>query len=133
MSQIILIVEDTLQTKNLMQKIVGHLCPEHTVVSVDNGGAALTYMSQHKPCLVFTDLEMPGLSGYELITMMNDNSNNRDIPVVVVTAHADRLNDSRVVRQLTDRGLPACPVVGKPLDIGSLKEVIVQVLGVGVA
>lgn len=133
MSNLILIVEDTLQTKNLLHKIISHLCPHHDVMTVDNGGAALTFMQQHRPDVVFTDLEMPGLSGYELIELMQSNATTHDIPVVIVSSHADRLNDTRIIRQLTDRGLAPCPVVGKPLDIGSLKIVIGDVLGAAVA
>jgi len=128
----ILIVDDTQQTKKLLEKIVSHLCPNHEVVTADHGKAALEYLATHTPLLVFTDLEMPQINGYDLIAAMQANPEHAEIPVVVISAHADYSNDSRVVRELEDRNLPPCPVMGKPLNIEHLKTILHQHLGVAV-
>nr|MDQ6911993.1 response regulator [Verrucomicrobiota bacterium] len=57
--------------------------------SMDDSLAALRELEQQHFDLVFLDVEMPGLSGFELCKKIREMPTNRSTPVVFVTAHAD--------------------------------------------
>jgi putative two-component system response regulator len=42
-----------------------------------------------QPDLILLDIEMPGMSGYEVIEILKNEKNTADIPVIFVTAHID--------------------------------------------
>ncbi|MBE9112309.1 response regulator [Nodosilinea sp. LEGE 07298] len=54
------------------------------------GQSALSRVFQHQPDLILLDVMMPGLDGFEVCRRLKDNENTRLIPVVFVTALADR-------------------------------------------
>lgn len=53
-----------------------------------DGRAALDAVTEHRPGLVFLDLYMPGMNGREVLGVLRDKPELRDIPVVVVTSAA---------------------------------------------
>ncbi len=56
------------------------------VESATNGAEALEVLQQVRPDLVVTDLNMPRMTGSELITALKANPETADIPVVVIAA-----------------------------------------------
>ncbi len=58
-------------------------------VSMDDSLAAQRELEQHHFDLIFLDVEMPGLSGFELCKKIREMPGNRTTPVVFVTAHSD--------------------------------------------
>ena len=80
--QKILLVED-----NEIAAIVATevLSPEYDVRHVENGQAALDYLSQELPDLVLLDVDMPGMSGYEACRVMRDNPAFGDLPVIFLS------------------------------------------------
>ncbi|NQU35015.1 MAG: PAS domain S-box protein [Bacteroidetes bacterium] len=52
------------------------------------GEEALELMKKRKPDIIFSDLVMPGMTGYELLKKIKENPDWVDIPVIVVTASA---------------------------------------------
>jgi len=81
----IVVVEDdpdvALYTKTVLEKRANCL-----VVTVDNAFDAVTVVRDTKPDVVFTDIEMPGMTGLQLIESIKVDF--PDIPIVVTTAHA---------------------------------------------
>ncbi|MCM3882313.1 ATP-binding protein [Frankia sp. R82] len=55
------------------------------VVESGDGDDALRLMRAERPDIVFLDLLLPGRSGGEVLSVMNDDSTLRDVPVAVVT------------------------------------------------
>ncbi|MPZ76273.1 MAG: response regulator [Deltaproteobacteria bacterium] len=53
---------------------------------VDNGADGMRLMRETQPNLVILDLNMPDLSGYQVLDRIKANPATRDIPVVVVTS-----------------------------------------------
>jgi PleD family two-component response regulator len=58
-------------------------------VSVDNPEAALQMLSEKTYDLIFLDVDMPGMNGFELCTRLRGTARNKSTPVVFVTS----LND----------------------------------------
>lgn len=83
--------------------------PSSRVLQASNGRQALELMRRHHPDLVLLDLMMPELSGFEVLSEMQQDPDLSDIPVVVLTAKS--LTQDAVSRLTT--GVTA--VLGKGL------------------
>jgi len=63
----ILLVDDDTYTLNALRRL---LSPELVTITVSNGPAALALMKEERFAVVMTDLTMPGMSGYELLSRL---------------------------------------------------------------
>ena len=52
------------------------------------GEAALDLAREHRPDLILMDLQLPGISGFDVTRSIKADTDLRDIPVVAVTALA---------------------------------------------
>ena len=57
------------------------------VRSFRNAEQALAALSDEPPCIIVSDVRMPGLSGLELLERMR--TLDRDVPVILITGHGD--------------------------------------------
>ena len=91
----ILIVEDEPDLAAILKRIVEAAGPWRARILTDPTGldAALAAL----PDLVFTDLVMPGLDGFDVIRRVRDR--DPDLPVIVISAHASLENAVRAVRE----------------------------------
>lgn len=60
-----------------------------------NGVDGLSLAREMQPSLVVTDIEMPGMTGYELISELRRDERLRGVPVVIITAKVDRPSTRR--------------------------------------
>ena len=80
----ILVVDDTPDNLTLISEILKDL---YKVKLANNGERALKYViGENKPDLILLDIMMPGLSGYEVISILKANPETHDIPVIFLTA-----------------------------------------------
>jgi len=63
------------------------------VESATNGVEALHVMERMRPDLIVTDMQMPHMSGSELITVLKSKSETAAIPIIVVTGRASGMMD----------------------------------------
>ncbi|MBI2944640.1 MAG: hybrid sensor histidine kinase/response regulator, partial [Candidatus Wallbacteria bacterium] len=85
-SRSILVVDDSITTRT-MEKNVLETAGYEVDVAV-NGHDALDKLAARLYNLVVSDIEMPGLNGFELITRMKKEDRLREIPVIIVSALA---------------------------------------------
>ena len=84
----ILIVEDSLtQTLKLRHVLERH--GYHVLTPVRDGREALAALGRHRPTLVITDINMPGMDGYELCRRIKDDPSLTDLPVILLTSLGD--------------------------------------------
>ena len=55
------------------------------VVEAENSSEALALMEDRLPHLVLSDITMPGMNGFQLLTSLKKNPKTKDIPVIMVT------------------------------------------------
>ena len=88
----VLVVEDDPVNRELLRNLLQR---EELVVSVaNNGREALTIMASNVPDLIFLDLMMPVMDGFQFLTEMHRNPAWLHIPVVTLTA-VDLTNEQR--------------------------------------
>jgi signal transduction histidine kinase/CheY-like chemotaxis protein len=68
----------------------------HDLLEATNGQDGLAIVIREKPDLVFLDLAMPELDGFELLRRMKDDPVTRHVPVAIVTA--SRLEQADLAR-----------------------------------
>jgi CheY-like chemotaxis protein len=76
---------------------------------------ALAAIKQERPDVILVDLLLPGMDGLTLVLKLKADPETRTIPIVAVTAYADRFNerealaagcDAYVVKPIDTRKLP---------------------------
>lgn len=56
------------------------------VITAENGFEALSKITRHRPNLIFVDIMMPRLDGYQTCAIIKNNIEFRDTPVVMLTS-----------------------------------------------
>jgi chemosensory pili system protein ChpA (sensor histidine kinase/response regulator) len=82
----VLFVDDSLSVRKVAEKLFTELGADVTL-AVD-GQDALEILGRRTFDVVFTDLEMPRLHGFELVQAIAASPNLRHLPVVVVTSRS---------------------------------------------
>ena len=115
----ILIVDDSALTLRSVKAI---LDKDYEVSVATSGERAITEMKKKHPDLVLLDYEMPGCDGRETFEIIKKDDEIKDVPVVFLTAVADKEHIAAVL-QLGPAGY-----LLKPPDKEVLKETIDKVL-----
>lgn len=84
----ILIVDDEERNLKLMSAILKNY--DYAFETAKNGLEALEKTEKFKPDLIFLDIMMPEMDGYETCRRLKEDPATRHIPVVIVTALMDR-------------------------------------------
>lgn len=110
----ILVVEDD---KDIRSAIVSLLESEgYKTESAENGKVALEKLTViPKPCLVLLDMMMPIMNGREFLDTVMKDSTLAPLPILIVSAIADRTNTEGSVGFLK-----------KPIDINVVLDVVSQ-------
>jgi CheY-like chemotaxis protein len=91
----VLIVDDDPQMVRLLLRMIETSEREYKVACAYNGRQALQEIRSRRPDLVLLDLVMPEMDGYDMLTVMRENAELSDIPVVVITAQAPTPEEER--------------------------------------
>ena len=83
-----------------------------------HGKVAAEYLATTTPDIVLLDLGLPGMSGGEILAMMRADPRLKNVPVVVITAHAHLVE-----------ALPVAPhlVLIKPVNIEQMSNLIQRI------
>ncbi|HEX2141670.1 MAG TPA: response regulator [Candidatus Limnocylindria bacterium] len=111
----VLIVEDDAALRDIYAGALSGF--GHDVRAAAEGGEALSLLENGwKPCLIFLDLRMPGIDGWELTRRVRADDRWRDIPIVVVAAHF------RIDHEARELG--AAGWLQKPFDLTQLDDYV---------
>jgi CheY-like chemotaxis protein len=64
------------------------------VESATNGMEALEILERVRPDLIFTDMQMPKMSGGELITALKKKPETANIPIIIVAARGSGFDEN---------------------------------------
>lgn len=89
-------------------------------VFANSGKEAINYLNQHdhKNLLILSDINMPGMSGLELLQKIKQKFENPSPVVMMITAYGDEYNYNQAKK------LGADDLLTKPVDFNVLKEKI---------
>ena len=121
---LILLVEDDPGHACLIEKNLHRSSAACEIVKLTDGQQILDYLlangkAAESPCtIVLLDLNMPGLSGYQVLRRLKTNQRTRSIPVIILTT----TDDSAEIKRCYDLGCNA--YVTKPVDYEQFSEMI---------
>jgi CheY-like chemotaxis protein len=103
---IALVVEDDFDSRRILTN--GLTGEGWQVEEAENGLVALEYLERQRPDLILLDLMMPRMDGFEFLGHLQERVENRNIPVVVLTAKeitpADRERMNGQVSRVIQKG-----------------------------
>ena len=114
----VLFVDDSLSVRRVGEKFLVEEGIDVTL-AVD-GEDALSRLRTEAFDLVFTDLEMPRLNGYDLIATIRSSPALRHLPVVVVTSRSGRKHREHA------EAVGATDYLTKPFTAESLRQLVVR-------
>lgn len=82
----VLIVDDEPQNLALANQALKDL---YTLAFAKSGPEALEAVEKHHPDLIVLDINMPGMSGYEVCERIKNNAETKDIPVIFLTSKSE--------------------------------------------
>jgi two-component system, cell cycle response regulator DivK len=93
-----------------------------SVIAAEDGEQGYALARSKSPDAILMDISLPGLNGWQVIDMLKSESDTRDIPLIVLTAHA-LVNDRAKADEVGCDGY-----FSKPVDFQSLLEMIGRLL-----
>ncbi|MET4593703.1 two-component system cell cycle response regulator DivK [Sphingomonas sp. PvP107] len=112
----VLVVEDN----ELNLKLFCDLLRAHGYLAepVRDGRDAVARARDFAPDLIIMDIQMPHVTGYEIILELKADDALRSIPVMAVTAYAGREDEERI------RAAGAAAYVSKPISLARFMEAV---------
>ncbi len=117
----LLLVEDNAVDAMSVKRAIQELGTASQLVHVTSAEAALAYLTDNpsnRPSLILLDLNMPRMSGIELLEALKDNDDLKAIPVIVLTTSQEPAD------VLASFGLSVAGYVVKPLDYARFRETV---------
>ena len=92
------------------------------VVTASNGEEAYALACSEKPDIIVTDLQMPVMSGLELVGKLRENDRTKSVPVIMLTGRSFSIeNEKREQLQISE-------CLGKPFSPKELLKKIEDIL-----
>jgi CheY-like chemotaxis protein len=92
MSKVALVVDDSMLIRYTVCRFLEQR--GFAVESASNGADALDALTRMKPDLIVTDLQMPKMSGSELITALKGKTETAGIPIIIVAGRSSGFEQS---------------------------------------
>ena len=90
---LVLVVEDMEEARELVLDILGD--EGYRVVGASNGLDAADTAVKLLPDAILMDLSLPVMGGLEAARLLKVDPRTRDIPIIALTAHSDRMTDAK--------------------------------------
>ena len=111
----ILIIEDNADMRKYIRKT---LSSYYQIIEAKNGKEGFQKATDLLPDLIISDVMMPEMDGYKLCTLIKTNELTSHIPVILLTAKADR--ESKLIGLETQ----ADDYLSKPFDVDELLLIV---------
>lgn len=80
----VLVVDDSATIRRSAETMLAN--EGYEVITAENGFEALSKITRHRPDLIFVDIMMPRLDGYQTCAIIKNNAEFRNTPVVMLTS-----------------------------------------------
>ena len=108
----VLVVEDQAELRAHLAELLGS---QWKVLTAANGEEGLRLARRHGPDLIVSDIMMPGMDGFQLLSLLRQDEQTSHIPVLLLTARQDS------AARLKGFSLSADDFLAKPFDMQELK------------
>lgn len=115
-----LVVEDDDLNYKLMRTILRSLPLE--MVNASTGAEAVAFLKQHIPDLIFLDINLPDMHGWEILDFFKNDARLSRTRIIVLTAHKEP------VHRLIGSMQPIAAYMNKPVQSDELIRQVRQLL-----
>jgi CheY-like chemotaxis protein len=124
MAKKILIVDDEVHIKMLLEQTLEELEDEFEVdlYTASDGEEGLEFIRGKRPDLVFLDIMMPKMNGYEVCRIIKDDPSLRDVKIILLTAKGQEVDRKQGLE------LGAMMYMTKPFDPDEILRVSKELL-----
>ncbi len=121
----VLVVDDSAIARSIIRRSL-EICGLQDVEfrEAGNGHKALDLLKEEKVDLVFTDLNMPQMSGEELLKRIKSSPKLFDIPVIVISSLGNPAKERRLIQEY------AAAVFQKPISLPEIRDFLSESLKV---
>jgi len=119
LAKILIIEDNALNIKLFCDLLAAH---GHQPQAVTDSRQALEAAREFAPDLVITDIQLPHVSGLELIRLLRADADLQAVPIMAVTAYAGQGDEDRV------RGAGAQAYVSKPISVARFAATVADLL-----
>ncbi len=94
MTKKILIVDDEVHIKMLLEQTLEELEDEFEVelFTASDGEEGLEFIRKERPDLVFLDIMMPKMNGYEVCRIIMEDESLKDVKIILLTAKGQEVD-----------------------------------------
>ena len=117
----ILCIEDNLSNAELFRRML--TTGGYEVYVAPTGGRGLDYAREHPVDLILLDINLPGMTGFDVLKQLRKIDHLADIPVIAVTANSIHASKKACL----EAGFNA--YVNKPIMRNELRDLIKNFLG----
>ncbi|ATB70547.1 response regulator CcdB [Sulfurospirillum diekertiae] len=118
---IFLVVDDSkISRKWLIEMIPKKIVESAEIIEGCNGEEAIELYKQHQPDIVFLDITMPGIDGFEALQHIKEI--NADALVVMVSADRQKSTKERILN------LGASAIISKPIDEEEFRTTLLKLV-----
>lgn len=121
MAKILIVEDNALNVKLFCDLLAAH---GHDARPVTDGRYALDKAKEFQPDLVITDIQLPHVTGLDLIRMIRDDEQLKHVPIMAVTAYAAAPDEERI------RSAGAQAYVSKPISVAKFVAQVNELLGI---
>ena len=122
MAKILVVEDNALNIKLFCDLLAAH---GHEPEGVTDSREAIAAARAFKPDLVITDIQLPHVSGLELMELIRGDEQLRNVPIMAVTAYSGVGDDERI------RAAGAQAYVSKPISVLRFAEAVEGLLQAG--
>ena len=120
----ILIVDDDTVIRNLLEQILEPFEEQGVeLMTADNGIVALESVKRERPEIIFLDVMMPRMNGFEVCKIIKNDPEMANCYVIMLTAKGQEVDKHRAEEIGVDS------YITKPFNIGDLIAKVSEVLG----
>jgi DNA-binding response OmpR family regulator len=85
---LIVVMEDDAGTRMLVGSVLRK--DGHDVIAVEDGARGLQQVRNHPPDLIISDVQMPGMNGFDMLAAVRGDTATAAIPVILLTSLQER-------------------------------------------
>jgi len=126
MSKVFLLIDDDADDRDLFKEALSVVAPRIICHYAGDGEEAFEKLNNNEyddPSLIFLDINLPGMSGWDTLTKIKRSEGLKHIPVVMYSTSSHRRENEIAI------DLGAICLITKPNDFKRLKEILALIAG----
>lgn len=115
-----MIAEDNKVNMLLLKTIIKNVFSNATLFEVFNGKEAVEQFGTMNPDIIFMDIQMPLMNGYEATKAIRNLKSGQNVPIIAITAGTEKEEkDKCIIAGMND-------YISKPIIKGIIEETIIK-------